>query len=83
MTEGQRNHNVYVLAMAFNDFGISKSLASFVCNQYASKDFPQSELKALLVLHTRRLKTLLLSITKTLRLSTILNRESKEEIQKL
>ena len=46
MTEGQRNHNVYVLAMAFNDFGISKSLASFVCNQYASKDFPQSEIES-------------------------------------
>ena len=46
MTEGQRNHNVYVLAMAFNDFGISKSLASFVCNQYSSKDFPQSEIES-------------------------------------
>ena len=45
MTEGQRNHNVYILAMAFNDFGISKSLASFVCNQYSSKDFPKSEIE--------------------------------------
>ena len=45
MSVGQRNHNVYVLAMAFNDFGISKSLASFVCNQYSSKDFPKSEIE--------------------------------------
>jgi hypothetical protein len=45
MAEGQRNHNVYILAMAFNDFGISKSLASFVCNQYSSKDFPKSEIE--------------------------------------
>ena len=45
MVEGQRNHNVYVLAMAFNDFGINKTLASFVCNQYATKDFNSSEIE--------------------------------------
>ena len=45
MVEGQRNHNVYILAMAFNDFGISKTLASFVCNQYASSDFSQREIE--------------------------------------
>ena len=37
MTEGQRNHHVFILAMAFNDFGIGKSLASFICNQYSTK----------------------------------------------
>lgn len=45
MAEGQRNHNTYILAMAFNDFGINQSLASFVLNQYASDDFPLSEIK--------------------------------------
>ena len=44
MVEGQRNHNVYVLAMAMNDFGINRSLATYVCGQYASEDFPISEI---------------------------------------
>ena len=44
MMEGQRNHNVYILAMAFNDFGINKSLASYVLNQYASDDFTVKEI---------------------------------------
>jgi hypothetical protein len=45
MVEGQRNHNTYVLAMAFNDYGINKSLASFVLNQFASDDFPYVEIQ--------------------------------------
>lgn len=45
MVEGQRNHNVYVLAMAFNDYGINKSLAGYVLNQYATSDFPVSEIQ--------------------------------------
>lgn len=45
MMEGQRNHNVYILAMAFNDFGINKSLASYVLNQYASEDFSLKEIQ--------------------------------------
>ena len=44
MMEGQRNHNVYILAMAFNDFGINKSLASYVLNQYATDDFSVREI---------------------------------------
>lgn len=44
MTEGQRNHNCYILAMAFNDFGINRGLASYVLNQYASDDFTQKEI---------------------------------------
>jgi hypothetical protein len=44
MIEGQRNHNVYILAMAFNDFGINKSLASYVLNQYATADFTEKEI---------------------------------------
>jgi len=33
------------LAMAFNDFGINKSLASYVLNQYATADFPIKEIQ--------------------------------------
>jgi succinate dehydrogenase flavin-adding protein (antitoxin of CptAB toxin-antitoxin module) len=44
MSEGQRNQNAYILAMAFNDFGINKSLASYVLNQYATDDFTLKEI---------------------------------------
>ena len=44
MMEGQRNQNCYVLAMAFNDFGINKGLASYVLNQYSSEDFSTREI---------------------------------------
>ena len=44
MIDGQRNNNCYVLAVAFNDFGINKSLASYVLNQYATEDFNMSEI---------------------------------------
>ena len=44
MMEGQRNQNAYILAMAFNDFGINKSLASYVLNQFASEEFTLKEI---------------------------------------
>ena len=44
MTEGQRNQNAYILAMAFNDFGINKSLAAYVINQFATADFNLKEI---------------------------------------
>jgi len=44
MIEGQRNHNAYVLASAFNDYGINHSLASYVIGQYSNNDFPMSEI---------------------------------------
>jgi hypothetical protein len=44
MQEGQRNHNAFILAMAFNDFGINKSLAAYVLNQYATQDFTIREI---------------------------------------
>ena len=34
MTEGSRNQNCYILAMAFNDFGVNKSLAQYILGQY-------------------------------------------------
>jgi hypothetical protein len=45
MVEGQRNQNTYVLAMALNDYGINKSLASYVLNNYASQDFNEAEIQ--------------------------------------
>lgn len=44
MMEGQRNQNAYILAMAFNDFGINKSLASYVLNQFANEEFTLKEI---------------------------------------
>ena len=44
MIEGQRNQNVYVLAMAFNDYGINKSLAGYVLNQFVNEDFSLEEI---------------------------------------
>ena len=45
MIEGQRNHNVFVLASAFNDFGVTQTLAEYVMNGFSSKDFDQNEIK--------------------------------------
>lgn len=45
MVEGQRNHNIYVLAAAFNDFGVNKSLAEYVMSNYQSRDFPIGEIR--------------------------------------
>jgi len=44
MADGQRNHNAFILAMAMNDFGVNKSLASYILNQYSSKDFTLREI---------------------------------------
>ena len=44
MVEGQRNQNLFILAMAFNDYGINKSLASYVLNGYATNDFSLKEI---------------------------------------
>jgi len=45
MVDGERNHNVYILAAAFNDYGINKSLAEYVIGQFEQSDFPMSEIK--------------------------------------
>lgn len=44
MNEGQRNQNTFILAMSFNDFGINKSLASYIINQFATEDFTVKEI---------------------------------------
>ena len=45
MVEGQRNNNVFVLASAFNDFGINKSLAEYILQRYSTSDFGTLEIK--------------------------------------
>tara|TARA_Y100001937_G_scaffold99050_1_gene135265 strand:+ start:486 stop:2891 length:2406 start_codon:yes stop_codon:yes gene_type:complete len=45
MIKGQRNQNAYVLAMAFNDFGITKHTASLVLRQYQATDFGAAEIE--------------------------------------
>ena len=44
MVSGKRNHNCFILAMAFNDFGVNKELAKYILNQYASEDFTFREI---------------------------------------
>ena len=45
MVEGQRNQNIYILAAAFNDFGVNQTLAEYVMNNFASKNFTATEIK--------------------------------------
>jgi len=45
LNSGERNNNVYILAAAFNDFGVTKTLAEYVMGNFVSKDFPQREIK--------------------------------------
>lgn len=45
MTEGGRNHNAFILASAFNDFGIYKDTALNILSNYQEKSFPMSEIK--------------------------------------
>lgn len=45
MTEGQRNQNAYVLAMALNDYGIPKTTTTYILNGYANDGFSTSEIQ--------------------------------------
>jgi hypothetical protein len=45
LVEGERNNNVFILASAFNEYGISKSLAEYVIGGMQSSSFPMSEIK--------------------------------------
>ena len=45
LVEGERNQNIYILAMAFNDFGIAKSLASHILRQFEQPDFTAAEIE--------------------------------------
>lgn len=45
MVDGERNHNVYILASAFNDYGINKTLAEYIIGQFEQPDFTMAEIK--------------------------------------
>ena len=45
MVDGERNQNVYILAAAFNDYGVNKSLAEYIIGQFEQADFPMSEIR--------------------------------------
>ena len=45
MIDGERNNNVYILASAFNDFGVNQNLTEYVINRFATQDFNESEVK--------------------------------------
>lgn len=45
LVDGERNNNVYILAAAFNDYGISKSLSEYIMSQFESKTFTSQEIK--------------------------------------
>ncbi len=42
---GERNNNVYILASAFNDFGVNQTLAEYVMSPFTSSDFSEAELR--------------------------------------
>jgi len=48
LVDGERNNNVFILASAFNEYGISKSLAEYVMGQFDSQDFPMQEIKTII-----------------------------------
>ena len=45
LKNGERNQNVYILASAFNDFGVNKTLAEYIMSNFDSEDFTQEEIK--------------------------------------
>ena len=44
MVDGMRNNNAFTLAMAFNEYGVSETMATIVLNKYASSSFPIGEI---------------------------------------
>ena len=49
MNEGQRNHHAYVLAAAFNDYGVNQNLAEYIINQYESRNFDKNEIRRTII----------------------------------
>lgn len=45
MIEGQRNNNVYILASAFNDYGVNQNLAEYVLQSFVTQTFTREEIK--------------------------------------
>ena len=45
MMEGARNNNIYVLASAFNDFGVNQTLAEYIMSSFETSSFKKDEIK--------------------------------------
>jgi hypothetical protein len=45
MTAGNRNHNIFVLASAFNEYGVTQHEALYFCYQYQQEDFTEKEIE--------------------------------------
>jgi hypothetical protein len=45
---GSRNNNLFILASAFNQYGVTKSEAMFRMMNFASEDFPSKEIKSVI-----------------------------------
>jgi hypothetical protein len=48
MVDGQRNNNMFILASAFNEYGISKSLSEYIMSQFVSSSHPMSEINTII-----------------------------------
>lgn len=48
MVDGQRNNNMFILAAAFNEYGISKSLSEYIMSQFVSASHPMSEINTII-----------------------------------
>lgn len=48
MSKGERNSNLFKLAVAFNDFGVPKNVCESVCMEYVREDFPIREIQTII-----------------------------------
>lgn len=48
MTEGSRNENLFKLAIAFSDYGITQSDTEYTCRQFIREDFNELEIQSLI-----------------------------------
>ena len=48
MYEGERNENLFKLAMALSDYGINQSEAEHLAYQYISDDFTEQEINTII-----------------------------------
>jgi len=46
--EGERNNNCFILAAAFNEFGVSQSLARYIFNEFECKNFTSKEIDSVI-----------------------------------
>jgi hypothetical protein len=48
MVDGKRNNNMFILAAAFNEYGVNKSLSEYVMSQFVSQKHPISEIQTII-----------------------------------